>query len=136
MAKQQATVLGIDVARSFQQVMVVAVQPRMKFQSDEQDSTKDGRLKWDVQLSVTVNGPFGDQYSMLKVGVLGDEPQVTPGSLVELVGFQVGLMPDAAPWFRADEVRPLAATGPTSTSNRAPKTSAGAGEAKTSEEAA
>lgn len=123
MAKQQATVLGIDVARSFQEVMCVAVEPRMEFGSDErQDTTKDGRKKWDVQVSVKINGPFGPQHSLLKIGVLGEEPQAERGSLVELVNFQVGFMPDGgSPWFRADEVRPLVATGPTTGRKTEPK---------------
>lgn len=114
MARQQPTVLGIDVTRTFQQVICIAVEPRMKFQTSEQDTTADGRRKWDVTCSVSAAGPFGTQHSMLKVGVLGDEPQVNPGTPVDLVGLQVGVMLDGSgsPWFRAEEVRPLAATAP------------------------
>jgi hypothetical protein len=118
----------IDQAATFAGVVLLSVEPKLAFGSTEQERTGDGVPKWEAQLAAGFR-QFGKiNNEILKVGVAahanpGDGlPPYTP---VELVGFEVGVMPKEkkdrdtgttqqvgiSVWYRCDELRSTAATG-------------------------
>lgn len=122
----------IDQAATFEgaPVMLLSCEPKIAMGSQAQDKTKDGTPKWELQL-VGAFKQFGRTTNeIIKVGVAGvrnPAEGINPYTPVELVGFTVGVMEKTRRddkgesrvigvqvWYRADEVRSLAATGPAS----------------------
>jgi hypothetical protein len=114
-------VFKIDQAASFTHVMFLSAEPKTKFGTSDQECTKDGTPKWDVQVVAGFN-QFGKATNeVLKVGVAaGKRPGegLPPATPVHLIGFEVGVMAKtsrdgtvigAQVWYRCDEVRPIAA---------------------------
>lgn len=126
----------IDQAATFANMIVLSSAPKLKYGSDvDQECTKDGTPKWEVQVAAGFH-QFGKiTNEVLKVGVASDKDPaqgLPPYSPVELVGFEVGVMEktgkDGSPigfqvWYRAEQIRSTAATGPAASSK--PKASAG-----------
>jgi hypothetical protein len=119
----------IDQAATFAGVAFLSSEPKLRFGSDtDQEAMKDGRPKWTVQVIAGFKDQFGKVANeVLKIGVAshrdpGDGLAVyTP---VHLIDFEVGCMEKtkkdqngqervigAQIWYRAGEVRPIAATG-------------------------
>ncbi|WP_407841865.1 hypothetical protein ACE1OC_41570 (plasmid) [Streptomyces sp. DSM 116496] len=119
-------IFHVDQARTFKAVMFMSVSAKTVFGNNaQQDKTKDGLPKWEVQLVVSFE-QFGKvENEILKVGVnmhgnpgdpLGHMPQP-----VELVNFRVGVSPveertdqhgnkkitGGKAWYQADEIRAL-----------------------------
>lgn len=131
MAGAAPQVFTVEQASTFNTVMLMAVEPKMKFGSqDEQDTTKDGLGKWEAHVTAGFKAFGKTEYTMLKVGLVGDKNPgdgLAPGTPVQLVGLQIGVMDKyvkdretgeskpvgAQVWYRADEIRSIAATGPT-----------------------
>lgn len=118
----------VNQAATFQAVAFNASSPKMAFGTQNQETTKDGLPKWEVQVTAMFQG-FGGKVEteVLKVGVAAyKDPSegLMPFTPVELVDFEVGVMdkvkrlPDgtekvigAQVWYRCSEVRPIQATG-------------------------
>jgi hypothetical protein len=118
----------VDQAATFAAVAYLSSEPKLKFGSDtDQECTKDGRPKWNVQVIAGFRDLFGKVANeVLKIGVASHrEPGeglavYTP---VVLVDFEVGCMErtkkdqngqekviGAQIWYRCSEIRPVAAT--------------------------
>jgi hypothetical protein len=75
--------------------IVMSVGPRLKFNSTEQDVTRDGELKWLVQVAVSYAPQFGMKpvAEVIEVSVTGADPSasIAPGTPVEFNRLQVGV---------------------------------------------
>ena len=114
----------VDQASTFANVILLSSAPKLKFGSDvDQECTKDGTPKWEVQVAAGFH-QFGKiTNEVLKVGVASPKDPAegaTPYSPVELVGFEIGVMEKtgkdgsvigAQIWYRAEQIRSTAATG-------------------------
>lgn len=120
-------IFHVDQARTFKMVMFLSSAPKTVFGNNaQQDTTKDGIPKWEVQVVATFE-QFGKiENEILKVGVAS---HADPGHAVggpqpvELVGFRVGVSPaekrtdkngnervvGGTAWYQADEIRALSA---------------------------
>ncbi|MGW1306723.1 hypothetical protein ACWD5R_44915 [Streptomyces sp. NPDC002514] len=90
-------IFHVDQARTFKMVMFLSSAPKTVFGNNaQQDTTKDGIPKWEVQVVATFE-QFGEiENEILKVGVASQaDPGQTVGGPqpVELVGFRVGVSP-------------------------------------------
>lgn len=115
----------VDQAATFANVILLSSAPKLKFGSDvDQECTKEGVPKWEVQVAAGFH-QFGKiTNEVLKIGIAAAKDPadgLTPYSPVELVGFEVGVMEKtgkdgqitgAQTWYRAEAIRPTAATGP------------------------
>ncbi|MGW1306732.1 hypothetical protein ACWD5R_44960 [Streptomyces sp. NPDC002514] len=120
-------IFHVDQARTFKMVMFLSSAPKTVFGNNaQQDTTKDGIPKWEVQVVATFE-QFGKiENEILKVGVAShaDPGQSVGGPQpVELVGFRVGVSPaekrtdkngnervvGGTAWYQADEIRALSA---------------------------
>lgn len=119
----------VNQAATFDGVAFLACQPKCAFKSTVQLKTDDQVPKWEVQVIAMFRSAFrGVQSEVLKVGVISHhEPGqgVMPYTPIELVDFEVGVMektkknPETGEeksigvqvWYRASEIRPIAATG-------------------------
>ena len=118
----------VDQAATFASVILLSVEPKLGFKSTEQERTSDGVPKWECQV-VAGFRQFGRVVNeVIKVGVVSHSnpgDSVVPYTPVELVGFEVGVMPKEkkdrdtgttqqvgiSVWYRCDELRSTAATG-------------------------
>lgn len=120
---------AVDQAQTFDFVMLMGVEPKLAFKSTEQETTKDGTPKWEAHLSAGFKSFGQTQYTMIKVSVVAESnpgDSIAPGTPVQLLGFVIGVMDKtvkdkdtgesktvgAQVWYRADEIRSTAATGP------------------------
>ncbi|MFD7615309.1 hypothetical protein [Streptomyces sp. NPDC059828] len=124
-------IFHVDQARTFSMVMFLSSSPKMQFGTQQQDKTKDGLPKWEVQVVASFTQFGRTENEILKVGVVSHQD---PGQVlqnmpqpVELVGFRVGVTPaekrtdrngndkvvGGTAWYQADEIRALNAV-PTS----------------------
>ncbi|MFI1801984.1 hypothetical protein ACH427_32280, partial [Streptomyces sp. NPDC020379] len=90
-------IFHVDQARTFKLVMFLSCSPKMAFGTQQQDKTKDGLPKWEVQV-VAGFDQFGRvENEVLKIGVASHTDPAQPlGGMpqpVELVGFRVGVSP-------------------------------------------
>lgn len=115
----------VDQAATFANMIALSSAPKLKFGSDtDQECTKDGTPKWEVQVAAGFYSFGKVTNEVLKIGVAAEKDPSEGFQLyapVELVGFEVGVMEktgkDGSPigfqvWYRADEVRSTRATGP------------------------
>ena len=121
-------IFHVDQAATFSMVMFLSSAPKTVFgKNDQQDTTKDGTPKWEVQVVASFQGFGGKtENEILKVGVAAHkDPGAAVGgpAPVELVGFRVGVSPaekrtdrngnekivGGTAWYQADEIRPLSA---------------------------
>jgi hypothetical protein len=116
----------IDQAATFAGVVLLSVEPKLGFGSAEQERTAEGALKWEAQLVVGFR-QFGKiSNEVLKVGLVSaTNPGAGLGAYtpVELVGFEVGVMPKTKRnpdgserilgvqvWYRAEQLRAISST--------------------------
>lgn len=113
----------VDQAATFANMILLSSAPKLKFGSDvDQECTKDGTPKWEIQLAAGFS-QFGKiQNEVLKVGVAAAKDPadgIQPYSPVELVGFELGVMEKTGKsgeivgvqvWYRAEQLRSTAAT--------------------------
>jgi hypothetical protein len=118
----------IDQAATFRGVAFLSCSPKTAFGSTAQETTKDGTPKWVVEVIGSTMDQFGKPANaVVKVGVAAHKDpgqglvMYTP---IHLVGFEVGVMEKTRKnpttgeekiigvqvWFRAEEIRPIAAT--------------------------
>jgi hypothetical protein len=118
----------VDQAATFAAVAYLSSEPKIKYGSEtDQEAMKDGRPKWTVQVIAGFKDQFGKVANeVLRIGVASHRD---PGeglalySPVHLIDFEVGVMErtkkdetgqekviGAQIWYRAGEVRPIAAT--------------------------
>lgn len=124
----------VDQAATFANVILLSSAPKLKFGSDvDQECTKDGTPKWEVQVAAGFH-QFGKiTNEVLKVGVASAKDPadgLTPYSPVELVGFEIGVMEKtgkdgqvigAQIWYRAEQIRSTASTGAPAAAAKATK---------------
>lgn len=120
----------IDQAATFGSVILLSSEPKMGFRSTEQERTKDGVPRWEVQLVAGFRQFDKIVNEVIKVNVSAYQnpgESVTPYTPVELVGFEIGVMArerrnrDTGQmeqiginvWYRAEEIRSTSATGGT-----------------------
>jgi hypothetical protein len=111
----------VDQASTFSHVVLISCEPKTGFQSSEQDKTKDGTPKWELQLVAGFKAFDRSANEVIKVGVASERnpaetiPQFTP---VQLIGFVVGVMEKrnqagevvgVQTWYRAESIRPIGA---------------------------
>ena len=114
---------SVDQAATFNAVVLLSCEPKLAFGSDQQDKTRDGVPKWEVQAVCGFRDQFGrTSNEVLKIGVAAERNPgdgVSQFSPVQLVNFVVGAMEKRSRdgdltgitvWYRADEIRPLTAT--------------------------
>lgn len=117
----------IDQSATFAGVAYLSCDPKRKYGSDQQEQTKDGIPKWDVQVVAGFRDQFGKtQNEVMKIGVASVKDPgagLTPYTPVSLVNFEVGVMEKTKRngdgeervigvqvWYRAAEIRPTSAT--------------------------
>jgi hypothetical protein len=123
----------IDQAATFQGIAFLACEPKTKFNPikgapREQEMTKDGIPRWEVQVVAMFKTAFGGlQNEVLKIGIAAhSDPgrSLMPYTPVHLSNFEVGVMektkknPDTGEekviglqvWYRAAEINPHTAT--------------------------
>jgi hypothetical protein len=122
MAANDVSNLKIDQAKSFAGMVFLSCQPKNKFGSDQQEVTKDGRLKWTIEVLAAVHNAFlgGTENKVFTVGIssrsnpgegipsfapvelsdfeigVSEKTRKTEGGGKELTGFSV--------WFRCTEI--------------------------------
>jgi len=122
----------VDATSTFTHLMLLSVEPKMKFKSDtDQECTKDGVPKWEAQIAAGFR-QFGKTVNeVIRVGIASAKNPgdgLTPGTPVQLVGMEVGVIEkqtqDGRPigfqvWYRAEQIRPIAATGSAAAKDKA-----------------
>lgn len=122
----------IDQTRTFAGMVFLSCQPKLKFGSQEQDRTKDGVPKWEVEVLGATYTPFGTTANeVIKVGMTAvSDPSegVQPFSPVELGNLSFGVLEKKrkdretgveqitgiSVFFRADEIKLAANAMPAS----------------------
>ena len=114
--------LTIDLAATFQAVLLMASGPKLKFGSTEQDISARGERKWDVQAAVTYHAEPGLKPVSEVIGVTVTGPatdpcaSIPPGTPIVFDKMRVGFSPPEArengrgirggrPWYQAADVR-------------------------------
>lgn len=117
----------IDQAATFAGLVYLSCAPKLAFRSTEQEKTKDGVSKWEVQLLGAFRDSFGGTSNeVVKLGITSyTDPceGLAPFTPVELVDFEVGVMEKTKKdqngvekvigvnvWYRASKVRSIAET--------------------------
>jgi hypothetical protein len=117
----------IDQAATFAGLVYLSSEPKLGFQSTNQETTKDGTPKWEVQVLGAFRDSFGKTSNeVVKVGIAAERNPgdgIGPFTAVQLVDFEVGVMEKtrkdqngqekvigASVWFRASKVRSIAET--------------------------
>lgn len=112
----------IDQGATFAGLVFLSCQPKLTFGSDQQERTRDGRLKWTLEvLGAAYTGFGGTSNEVLKVGMASStDPAegLAPFSQIELGDFEVGVMEKTKKtqdggekvvgvnvWFRASEIK-------------------------------
>ncbi|OLL89513.1 hypothetical protein Ae406Ps2_6441c [Pseudonocardia sp. Ae406_Ps2] len=120
----------IDAVATFTMLLLMAVEPKFKFGTTDQECVKgSGIPKWTAQVTAGFPGYEGKvNYQVLPVTIVSnDDPRqaVQPGTPVELIDFEVGVMDKtitdrdsgerkvvgAQVYYRASGLRPIGATG-------------------------
>jgi hypothetical protein len=111
----------VDQAGTFTHVVLLSCEPKIGFGGSEQDKTKDGTPKWELQLVAGFKAFDRAANEVIKVGIAAERnpaetiPQFTP---VQLVRFVVGVMEKRGrdgeitgvqTWYRAEGIRPIGA---------------------------
>lgn len=86
----------IDATATFTMLLLMAVEPKLKFGSDsDQECTKAGIPKWVAQVTAGFSTFGKTSYEVLPVTIVSNEDprqSVQPGTPVELADFEVGVM--------------------------------------------
>ena len=113
--------LTIDLAATFQAVLLMASGPKLKFGGTEQDISARGERKWDVQAAVTYHGepglkPVSEVIAVTVTGPATDPcASIAPGTAIAFERMRVGFsVPEARengrgirggrPWYQAVDV--------------------------------
>jgi hypothetical protein len=110
----------VDQAATFSHVVLLSCDPKLEYQKPDQEKTKDGTPKWELQLVAGFKAFDRSANEVIKVGIAAERnpadtiPQFTP---VQLVGFVVGVMErtkdgqvvGVQTWYRCDSVRAISA---------------------------
>jgi hypothetical protein len=112
----------VDQAATFSAVVLLSCEPRLAFGTQDQEKTKDGTPRWDLQVVGGFRDGFGrTSNEVLKIGVASERnpaetvPQFAP---VQLIRFEVGVMDrrdregnvtGAQVWYRCEGIRPIGA---------------------------
>lgn len=111
----------IDQAATFSGVILLSVEPKIAFNSTEQERTTDGVPKWEAQLVAGFRQFGRTNNEVLKVGLTSHANPMdglAPYTPVELVDFELGVMErknrtgeitGVQVWYRAGELRSTAA---------------------------
>jgi hypothetical protein len=106
--------------------LVMSVGPRLKYNSTEQDVTRDGQRKWSVQVAVSYFSEYGmrPQAEVIEVTIAGEDPStaVQPGQPVQFDRLRQGIsapemnnesgrIRGGKPFWSADAVRPFSGSG-------------------------
>lgn len=120
----------IDQAATFDGIAFLGCTPRLEFQSEKQDRTRDGLGKWQVECVAAFKDQFGNaSHEIIKVNIAAaSDPGAGLGAYtpVQLVGFVVGVVPPevrkdnrgqdklvgGTVWYRADALQPVQASAP------------------------
>lgn len=112
--------LIVDPA-TYASAIVMATAPKLVFQSDQQDVTKNGERKWTAQVAVSyAPDPSGitSPAEVLSISVVGEDPGIAcpPGTSVTFDQLRAGLNPPEKRdngtirggrwWFSAAGIRP------------------------------
>ena len=100
----------IDTGRTFAALLLVASGARNKFQSAEQDTYQDGRLKWEASVSAVWLAEPGRRPALdtLRITIPGPSnpcASLPIGSPVELEGLRMGHTGDGKIYWQADAIR-------------------------------
>ena len=114
----------IDQAATFEWLMFLSSGPKTAFGDNyRQETTKDGLPKWQLQFAACFRQFGRSTNEIVTVGIAAERDpgeDLAPATPVQLVGFEIGVMDKknregqaigAQVWYRAQEVRPLSATG-------------------------
>jgi len=73
--------------------IVMAVSPKLEFNSDSQQVTRDGEKKWTVQAAVSYIPQYGMKAvaEVIEITLVGEQPSISPGTSVEFNKLQVGV---------------------------------------------
>jgi hypothetical protein len=121
------SVFRVDQAATFAGLVFLSCEPKLGFQSTNQETTRDGTPKWEVQVLGAFRDSFGKTTNeVVKVGIAAERnPAVGIAAFtpVVLVDFELGVMErtkkdqngvekviGASVWFRASKVRSIAET--------------------------
>jgi hypothetical protein len=116
----------VDQAATFETIMFMGCEPKTKFGTQyEQEMTKEGLGKYVAQLAARFRAFGRTQSEILNVGLSGEKDpcaDLIPGTPVQLVGFEIGVMPrknkqdeitGVSVWYRCEQIRPIASTAGT-----------------------
>jgi len=112
----------VDQKATFAGLVFLSCQPKLAFGSDQQERTKDGRLKWTLEvLGAAYDGFGGTSNEVLRIGVASSSNPaegIAPFTPIELGDFEVGVMEKTkktadggekvvgvSVWFRASEIK-------------------------------
>jgi hypothetical protein len=110
----------VDQAATFSHVVLLSCEPKVGYGSTEQDRTKDGTPKWELQLVGAFRQFDRTTNEVIKVGVVSERNPaegVAQFSPVRLRNFEVGVMEKTKDgqvigvqvWYRCDGIEPIAA---------------------------
>lgn len=117
-----ALILHVDQARTFRNLVFLNSQPKMAYGSDNQDITRSGIPKWEVQVVASFEVLGKLESEILKVSIISE---IDPGTAieapasVELIGFRVRInsprpaevprekLQVSPPTFQADAIRQI-----------------------------
>lgn len=115
----------IDQVATFAGLVFLSCEPKLGFRSTEQETTKDGTPKWQVEVLGAFRDGFGKTNNeVVKIGIASHgnpADNIAAFAPVELVDFEVGVMEKTrknadgsdkvigvSVWFRASKLRSLA----------------------------
>lgn len=114
----------VDQTRTFSSVLFLGVEPKTAFGDPyRQETAKDGTPKWVAQVAAEFRAFGRPQRELINVGLTGAKDPgdgVAPGTPVELIDFEIGVMErrnregqvtGVQVWYREGSIRPTSATG-------------------------
>jgi hypothetical protein len=118
----------VDQAATFDKVILLEIEPRKAYGSEEQERNRDGVLRWTAQVVAGFKAFDKTNNEVLKVGFDAEgDPRTSIESYtpVQLIDFELGVMPrekknretqalemvGVTIWYRCSEIRPISASG-------------------------
>jgi hypothetical protein len=115
----------VDQAATFTKVILLEVEPKVAYGSDQQERNREGVLRWSAQVVAGFRAFDRSSNEVLKIGFDSEtEPQIEPYTPIELVDFEIGFMAKerknketgasemtgVSVWCRCREIRPISST--------------------------
>jgi hypothetical protein len=112
----------IDQGATFEHLILMSTAPKMKPKTSQQDTDRDGRPKWEVQVAAGFHQFGRVTNEILKVGMVSEKDPgqgIPPLSPVNLIDFEIGIMERTNSdgnvighqvWYRASGMKANAAT--------------------------